>query len=381
MPICVAVAKEQTPGERRVALVPEVAKRLAKLGAKIIIEKEMGLSANFLDTDYPDAHVISQPAELYQQAEVILKVQPPTEQEIAQMKPGTLVIGFMSPHRYPERVAKLQEHKINTLAMELVPRITRAQAMDALSSQASVAGYKAVLAAADLASVFFPMLTTAAGTIRPAKVLVIGAGVAGLQAIATARRLGALVEAYDVRSATKEQVQSLGAKFIEMDIKAEGSGGYARELTAEEKQQQQQMLADHIAKSNIVITTAAIPGKPSPKIITQQMVERMAPGSVIVDIAAEGGGNCEVTQPGETITHQNVLVYAPLNVPSQMPLHASEMYAKNLFNLLSLMIKDGELAIDWEDEVIAGSALTREGEIKHEPTRELVAAHSKGEAT
>jgi NAD(P) transhydrogenase subunit alpha len=370
--MCVAVPKEQTPGERRVALVPEVAGRLAKLGVSVAIEKEMGKSAYFLDAAYPQVQVIEDVAKLYQQADVVLKVQPPTEAEIELMKAGTVLISFLTPHRYPERVAKLRDKQITSLAMELVPRISRAQSMDALSSQASVAGYKAVIMAADLASGFFPMLTTAAGTIRPAKVLIIGVGVAGLQAIATAKRLGAMVEAYDVRSATREQVLSLGAKFVEMDIKAEGAGGYARELTAEEKQKQQEVLAKHVAAANVVITTAAVPGRPSPKIITKAMVEGMAPGSVVIDIASEGGGNCDLTQPGEKVEHQGVLIYGPLNVPSQTPLHASEMYSKNLFNLLSLLIKDGQLQIDWKDEVITGSTLTHAGEITHAPTRTLV---------
>lgn len=373
MPIVVAVPKEQTPGERRVALVPEVAGRLAKLGATVVIEKEMGNSAYFLDAAYPQVQVVDEVAKLYQQANVVLKVQPPTEAEIDMMKEGTIVIGFMAPHRDPKRVAKLRDKNITALAMELVPRISRAQSIDVLSSQASVAGYKAVIMAADKASVFFPMLTTAAGTIRPAKVLIIGVGVAGLQAIATARRLGAIVEAYDVRTATREQVLSLGAKFVEMDIKAEGEGGYARELTPEEKQKQQAILAKHVAAANVVITTAAVPGRPSPKIITKAMVEGMAPGSIIVDIASEGGGNCELTQPGETVEHQGVIIHGPLNVPSQTPLHASEMYSKNLFNLLTLMIKEGQLQPDcWKDEVIAGSTLTQNGEIKHAPTRTLV---------
>ncbi|HEC85694.1 MAG: Re/Si-specific NAD(P)(+) transhydrogenase subunit alpha [Candidatus Parabeggiatoa sp. nov. 2] len=372
MPVTVAVPKELTPSERRVALVPDIAARLAKLGATVVIEKEMGKSAYFADAAYQNVQVVESTDKLYQPAEVVLKVQPPTEAEIEQMKEGTVVIGFMSPHLYPERVAKLRDNKITSLAMELVPRISRAQSMDALSSQAAVAGYKAVIMAADLASVFFPMLTTAAGTIRPAKVLVIGAGVAGLQAIATARRLGAMVEGYDVRAATKEQVESLGAKFVDMEIKAEGEGGYARELTAEEKQQQQAILAKHLAAANVVITTAAIPGRPSPKIITKQMVEGMAPGSVVIDLASEGGGNCELTQAGETIEHNGVIIHGPLNVPSQTPIHASEMYSKNVFNLLSPMIKEGELQIDWEDEVIAGCTLTHAGEIKHAPTRELV---------
>jgi NAD(P) transhydrogenase subunit alpha len=373
MPICVAVPKEVTAGERRVALVPDIAARFHKMGVTVMMEKGMAESAYFPDKLFKDIKIAKNAAELYQKADIILKVQAPTEDEIEQMKPGTIVVGFMSAHKYPERVAKMRDKKITALAMELVPRISRAQSMDALSSQAAVAGYKAVLMGADLASVFFPMLTTAAGTIRPAKVLVIGAGVAGLQAIATARRLGAMVEAYDVRAATKEQVESLGAKFVEMDVKAEGKGGYARELTAEEKQKQQEILAEHIAKSHVVITTAAIPGRPSPKIISKAMVEAMATGSVIVDIAAEGGGNCELTKPGETIEHRGVKIHAPLNIPSEMPVHASEMYAKNLFNLLSLIIdKEGNLNLNMEDEVIAGSTLTHDGVIKHEPTRQTI---------
>ncbi|MEN9849426.1 MAG: hypothetical protein RL368_2166 [Pseudomonadota bacterium] len=377
MPICVAVPKEHTAGERRVALVPEVAARLAKLGVKVLIEKGMGESAFFKDAAYANVEVIEDNASLYQRADVVLRVQPPTEAEIAQMKAGTLLIGFMAAHHNPERVAALRDKKITSLAVELIPRISRAQSMDALSSQAAVAGYKAVIMGADLASVFFPMLTTAAGTIRPAKVLVIGAGVAGLQAIATARRLGAVVEAYDVRSATKEQVQSLGAKFIDVEVKADGQGGYARELSAEEKQKQQAILAKHVAASHVVITTAAIPGRPSPKIISREMVEGMQPGAVIIDIAAEGGGNCELTESGKTIVHNGVTIHAPLNVPSQVPIHASEMYAKNLYNLLSPFIKEGELKLDWEDEVLIGSVLTHEGEIKHAPTRTLVEGAQK----
>jgi len=377
MPICVAVPKEQTPEERRVAIVPEVAGRLIKLGVTVMIETGLGSRTYLADDAYPQTKIAATPQELYQQADVVLKVQPPTEAEIDLMKPGTVVIGFMAAHKYPERVAKLRDKKITCFAMELVPRISRAQAIDALSSQANVAGYKAVIMAAELASVYFPMLTTASGTIRPAKVLIVGAGVAGLQAIATARRLGAIVEAYDVRAATKEQVQSLGAKFIDMEVKAEGTGGYARELTEEEKQKQQAILAKHIAGAGIVITTAAIPGRPSPKIISKAMVEGMKAGSVIVDIAAEGGGNCELTQPGKTIEHQGIIIHAPLNIPSQMPIHASEMYSKNLLNLLTLMIKEGQLNLNWEDEVLAGSALTHAGEIKHAATRAVVEGAAK----
>lgn len=372
MPISVAVPTEQIPEERRVALVPDILKRLTKLGAEVLIEKGAGERAYFLDADYENCQVLDSSEELYKQADVILKVQAPTEAEIALMKEGAIIIGFMSPYDDLSRVAKLRDQEVTSFSMELVPRISRAQYMDALSSQAAVAGYKAVIRAADLANIFFPMLTTAAGTIRPAKVVVVGVGVAGLQAIATAKRLGANVEAYDIRPETKEQVESLGATFIDVDIKANADGGYARELTAEEKQRQQDKLAQHVAAANVVITTAAIPGRASPKIITTAMVENMKCGSVIVDIAAEGGGNCELSQPGETIEHQGVIIEAPLNMPSQIPVNASEMYSKNLFNLLSLMIKDGELEIDWDDEILAKSALTHAGKIKHLGIQSLV---------
>ncbi len=372
MPISVAVPTEQIPEERRVALVPDILKRLTKLGAEVLIEKGAGERAYFLDADYENCQVIDSSEELYKQADVILKVQAPTEAEIALMKEGAIIIGFMSPYDDLSRVAKLRDQEVTSFSMELVPRISRAQYMDALSSQAAIAGYKAVIRAADLANIFFPMLTTAAGTIRPAKVVVVGVGVAGLQAIATAKRLGANVEAYDIRPETKEQVESLGATFIDVDIKANADGGYARELTEDEKQRQQDKLAQHVAAANVVITTAAIPGRASPKIITTAMVENMKCGSVIVDIAAEGGGNCELSQPGETIEHQGVIIEAPLNIPSQIPVNASEMYSKNLFNLLSLMIKDGELEIDWDDEILAKSALTHAGKIKHLGIQSLV---------
>lgn len=372
MPISVVVPTEQIPEERRVALVPDILQRLTKLGAEVLIEKGAGERAYFLDADYENCQVVDSSEELYKQADVILKVQAPTEAEIALMKEGAIIIGFMSPYDDLSRVAKLRDQEVTSFSMELVPRISRAQYMDALSSQAAVAGYKAVIRAADLANIFFPMLTTAAGTIRPAKVVVVGVGVAGLQAIATAKRLGANVEAYDIRPETKEQVESLGATFIDVDIKANADGGYARELTEDEKQRQQDKLAQHVAAANVVITTAAIPGRASPKIITTAMVENMKCGSVIVDIAAEGGGNCELSQPGETIEHQGVIIEAPLNIPSQIPVNASEMYSKNLFNLLSLMIKDGELEIDWDDEILAKSALTHAGKIKHLGIQSLV---------
>lgn len=372
MPIRVAVPKETLEGECRVALDPVVAKRLAALGCEVRMEHDAGAGAHYVDEDYEDVSFVTDKAELLGNAGVILKVQPPDEDEINQMAEGSIVIGFMSPHRYPDRVRLMRDRRITSFAMELIPRISRAQSMDALSSQAAVAGYKAAIMAADRSGRFFPMLTTAAGTIRPARVLVIGAGVAGLQAIATAKRLGAVVEAYDVRSATREQVQSLGAKYIDTGVAAEGEGGYARELTEEEKRKQLEVLARHITQSDAVITTAAIPGRPSPKIISKEMVDNMKVGSVIIDLAAEGGGNCEVTKPGEDYVYGCVRVYGPFNVPSMLPVHASDMYAKNLLNFLTPMIGEGELKLDWEDQVIKDSALTHGGEIRHEPTRALV---------
>lgn len=375
MPIRVAVPKESAAGERRVAMSADVVKRLTRLGVEVHIQAGAGDTAFVPDADFgADVTVAADVSALLGSADVVFKVQPPTLDEIAAMKEGTIVVGYLSPHRNPEVVKALRDRRIQAHAVELIPRISRAQSMDALSSQANIAGYKAVLMGASLTSKFFPMLTTAAGTIRPSRVLVIGAGVAGLQAIATARRLGAVVEAYDVRSATKEQCESLGAKFIDTGVAADGQGGYARELTDEEKAQQQTVLNQHIAQADVVVTTAAIPGRPSPKIITQAAVEAMKPGAVIVDLAAEGGGNCEVTVPGETINHGQVIVHGPLNVPSELSVHASEVYAKNLFNFIELMIKDGALNVDWTDEVIAESCLTVNGEIKHEPTRKAVEA-------
>jgi NAD(P) transhydrogenase subunit alpha len=372
MPICLGVPKEIEQGERRVAMVPAVADRFKKLGVEVLLESGAGSSSHYPDAAYEAATIVADAAELYQRADLIVKIQPPTEAEIEQMKEGAVVVGMMLPHRFPERVKKMRDRGILSFAMELVPRISRAQSMDVLSSQASIAGYKAVLMAANRVPGFFPMLTTAAGTIRPAKVLVIGAGVAGLQAIATAKRLGAMVEGYDVRGATREQVESLGAKFIDTGVSAEGSGGYARELTDEERQLQQEVLNRHIAAADAVITTAAIPGRPSPKIIRKSVVEQMKPGAVIIDLAAEGGGNCEITEPGQQITFNDVLVYGPLNVPSEVPVHASEMYSRNLLSFLSPMIKDGEFEPDWEDEVIADSTLTRDGAIMHASTREQI---------
>jgi NAD(P) transhydrogenase subunit alpha len=283
-----------------------------------------------------------------------------------------VVVGFMQAYARHDLVRALQGRRITSFAMELVPRISRAQSMDALSSQAAVAGYKAALIAANTLEKFLPMLTTAAGTIRPASVLVIGAGVAGLQAIATAKRLGAVVEAYDVRSATKDQVKSLGAKFIETGVSAEGAGGYARELTPEEKQKQQAILDARIGASDAVISTASVPGRAAPRIIGRAAVERMKPGSVIVDVAAEQGGNCELTRAGETVMHAGVTILGPVNLPATLPYHASEMYSRNLFNLLKPAIVKGELAVDWNEEVFSGAVLTHEGIVKHDATRKAV---------
>ncbi|MGB5179923.1 MAG: Re/Si-specific NAD(P)(+) transhydrogenase subunit alpha [Gammaproteobacteria bacterium] len=372
MPIRVAVPKEIYPGERRVATVPEVSRKMAKLDIELLLEAGAGDAAHYPDAAFESARIVSDAGSLYGEADIILTVQPPAPEVIELLREGSILIGMLLPYQRLQHVARLKERNITSFAMELVPRISRAQSMDTLSSQAAAAGYKAVIMAAERSGHFFPMLTTAAGTIRPSKVVVIGAGVAGLQAIATARRLGAIVEGYDVRAATKEQVESLGARFIDIDVAAEGSGGYARELTPEEKQQQQAILAEHIAAADVVISTAALPGRPSPRIITAAMVESMKPGSVIIDLAAEGGGNCELTKAGEDIGHQGVIIAGPLNVPSMLAVHASEMYAKNLLNFLTPMIKDGTLVPDWEDEVLAESVLTHQGEIRHEPTRKQV---------
>jgi NAD(P) transhydrogenase subunit alpha len=376
MPICVAVPRETTPGERRVALVPEVAKKLADRGIEVLVEAGAGSSAFHRDIDYTAARIVRDRAELFGKADIILTVQPLVPEDTGRLREGATVIGFLHPHEYPERIVALRDHGVTGFAMELIPRISRAQGMDALSSQASIAGYKGALLAAENTARFFPMLTTAAGTIRPARVLVIGVGVAGLQAIATARRLGALVEAYDVRPETREQVESLGAKFVDVQVNAEGSGGYARELTETEKQQEMKILAEHVAGADAIISTAGVPGKRAPVIITSAMVEKMKPGSVIIDLAAYSGGNCELTIPGEAFGHELVMIHGPLNVPALLPVHASEMFAKNLFNFLSLIIRDGALDPDWDDEIVTGSLLTRAGRICHEWTRQCVEEES-----
>jgi NAD(P) transhydrogenase subunit alpha len=372
--IVIGVPLETTPGETRVALVPEVAAKFMKLGARIVLQKGAGDAAKFPDTAYKDVEFVDSAAELYARADLLLKVQPLTPAEVGMLKPGAVHAGFMQPHNHLPAVKALCERQVTSFAMELVPRISRAQSMDALSSQAAIAGYKAVLIGANTLDRFFPMLTTAAGTIRPAQVLVIGVGVAGLQAIATAKRLGAIVEAYDVRSATRDQVKSLGAKFIETGVTAEGSGGYARELTAEEKAKQQEVLDGRIVVADVVVTTAGVPGRPAPRIVSRAVVERMKTGAVIVDILAENGGNCELTRAGETVQHGGVKIVGPVNLASQLAYHASEMYARNLYNLLSPALKAGALNFDWSDEVFAGTVLTNAGQVKHEPTAKLLAA-------
>ncbi|MGH8494504.1 MAG: Re/Si-specific NAD(P)(+) transhydrogenase subunit alpha [Gammaproteobacteria bacterium] len=380
MSLRIGVLRERLPGEHRVAAVPDIVTKLKALGAEVTIEKAAGEAAGMPDTAFKDATAGLTASEVLARADVLLKVQPPSLEEIAALKQEAVVIGFMQPHTDDERVRALRDGRITSFAMELVPRISRAQSMDALSSQAAVGGYKAALIAADTLDKFFPMLTTAAGTIRPAKVLVIGAGVAGLQAIATARRLGAIVEGYDVRAATREQVESLGARFVETGVSAEGTGGYARELTEEEKKRQQDVLEAHIVDADAVISTAAIPGRPAPRIIPRAIVERMKPGAVIVDLAAESGGNCELTRAGETVEADGVRIVGPVNLPAQLARHASDMYARNLYNFLQPAIVEGELAIDWDDEVFAGSVLTHAGEIRHAPTRERLEGKTTGAA-
>ncbi|MBM87639.1 MAG: NAD(P)(+) transhydrogenase (Re/Si-specific) subunit alpha [Gammaproteobacteria bacterium] len=370
MTIQICVPKEVREDEQRVALVPDVVKRLTKEGININIEAGAGELAGYTDISYEIATVVSNSSELLAQADITLTVNPITSEQISQLKEGSILIGFLNPHSDLKRFTQLAAKNISAFSVELIPRISRAQAMDALSSQASIAGYKAVLLGSNILGKFLPMLTTAAGTIRPSKCLVIGAGVAGLQAIATAKRLGAIVEGYDVRAAVKEQVESLGAKFVDIEIKAEGAGGYARELTEEEKNQQQEILATHVAAADLIVTTAAIPGRTSPRIISTSMIEGMKEGSVIVDLAAEGGGNCEITKLGETVLHKGVKIYGPENVPSMVGNHASELYAKNLQNFLEILIQEDEVKINLEDEIINESLITHDGEVHHPGIRD-----------
>jgi NAD(P) transhydrogenase subunit alpha len=376
------VPRESAAGERRVALVPPVASKLTDAGFEVAVEAGAGEQARFPDNEYEEAgaKIVSGASELLGSADAVLKVREPGPtsggDELDLMREGTLLIAFLQPLTDTELVKRLVDRRITSFGMEVIPRTTRAQSMDALSSQAVVAGYRGTLAAAQAIGKFFPMLITAAGTAAPARVLVLGAGVAGLQAIATARRLGAVVEAYDVRPAVKEEVESLGAKFVQIEVKQEGdgsgSGEYAKELPEETQRRQRELLADRIARSDCVITTAAVPGRPAPKLITEDMVTAMQPGSVIVDLAAETGGNCDLTQPDQVIERNGVTIDGSLNLPSSMPYHASLLYANNVANLLMHLAPEGELSLDFEDEITAGACITHEGRIVSERVRDTV---------
>jgi NAD(P) transhydrogenase subunit alpha len=375
----IGVPTETAPGERRVALVPDIVRKLAAAGHEVVVEPGAGAGAGIPDADYEEAGATLGSG--VWDAEAVVKVAPPSEEETQRLGRQSVLIGFLAPLTNAEGLQSIAATGATAFAMEAIPRISRAQSMDALSSQATVNGYRAVLIASQEMGRFFPMLMTAAGTIPPAQVLVLGAGVAGLQAIATARRLGAVVTAFDVRSAVKEQIQSLGAKFFEVEGlgDAEGSGGYARELTAEEQETQRKALAVQMGKSDVIITTALVPGRPAPKLISADAVAGMKPGSVIVDLAAEAGGNCELARPGETYTTDNgVIIAAPLNLPSTMAEHASQLYAKNIQSFLEL-VADKEtqaLNLDFDDEIVAGACITRDGKIVHE-----AAAKAAGAAT
>ena len=365
--ITIGVASETAAGEKRVALTPETCKKLIARGARVRIQRGAGRASSFIDEAYVQAgaELADDAAAALGEADVVLCVQAPDPARLATLREGAAVVGLLAPQADAARGEAIVARKLLAFPLERLPRTTRAQAMDVLSSQAGMAGYKAVLIAGQLAPRFFPMLTTAAGTIRPSKVLIVGAGVAGLQAIATARRLGAQVEGFDVRPETREQIESLGGKFLDLGVSAKGEGGYARELTAEERAEQQRRLGEHLKNVDVIVTTAAVPGRPAPKIITTSMVSGMKPGSVIVDLAAETGGNCELTRPGENVETGGVVVAGPLNLASMGALHASEMYARNVFNFLALMLgKDGELKLDWDDELIAKTCLAHAGERK-----------------
>ena len=375
----IAVPNESAGGERRVALVPDVIKRLSGKGHEVVLETGAGEGARIPDALFEEAGAtIGGP----EGADVVVRVTPPSSEDIERLPSGSVLIGFLAPLTSPDTSRALASAGVTAFAMEAIPRISRAQSMDALSSQASVAGYRSALIGAQELGRFFPMLTTAAGTIPPAKVLVLGAGVAGLQAIATARRLGAQVTAFDVRSVVKEQVESLGAKFLELDIgaDAEAEGGYARELTAEEQERQRAALTVQMGRSDVIVTTALIPGRPAPKLVTERGVYNMKPGSVIVDLAGEAGGNCELTQPGETVVEDDVVITAPLNLPSTMPEHASQLYSRNVMSLLELITgEEGELNLNFDDEVVAGACITRDGEIVHEGAKKAAGATAQEE--
>ena len=358
----VGVPRETAAGERRVALVPESIKRLAGGGFEVAVEQGAGHAASFPDSDYEEAGA-SLVDEAYS-ADAVAKVQPPSAEEAARLRDGQVLIGFLQPLTDAEGIDRLSERGVVAFAMESIPRITRAQAMDALSSQATVSGYKAAVLAADQLPKFFPMLMTAAGTVAPAKALVVGAGVAGLQAIATARRLGAVVSGFDVRPIVREQVESLGATFLDLGIAGEETaGGYARELSEEAQQRQQEALEARLPDFDAVITTALVPGRPAPRLIPASAVAAMRPGSVIIDLAAEAGGNCELTEPGEVVVREDVTIVGYTNLPSTMPFHASQLYSRNVLALLEHLAPEGELKLDWDDEITASACVTRKEEV------------------
>ena len=376
----IGVPREIANGERRVALVPEVVSQLTKAGHRVVVERGAGLRAGFTDEAYRAAgcDLADSADEIYSTAQMILKVQRPARNdagkaELDEMTDGSVLIGLLQPSGDPALFQQLAERRIIACSMELVPRTTRAQMMDALSSQSTVAGYKAVLLAANALQKFFPMLMTAAGTVRPARVLVIGAGVAGLQAIATARRIGAVVEAFDTRPVVKEQVKSLGATFIELDLQgedAQDAGGYARELSKDHSRREKELIHKRAAQADVIITTALIPGKPAPMLVDAETVAEMRPGSVIVDLAGEQGGNCELSVPGETVVRNDVTIIAPLHISSDLAYHASQMYSKNVAALVTLLAPKGELNLNFGDDIISAVCVTADGEIRHAPTRQ-----------
>jgi H+-translocating NAD(P) transhydrogenase subunit alpha len=377
----IGVIKEIEVGERRVALIPDAVGRLVKQGFEVWVETGAGEAAFFADAAYAAAGAViaADAPQVCAEVDLLLKVKPPQQREDGQhevdlLREGTTLIGFLDPLGNPILAAKLAERHVTALSMELIPRISRAQSMDALSSQAAVAGYQSVLLAAAASPKFFPMLTTAAGTIAPAKVFVIGAGVAGLQAIATARRLGAVVEAFDIRPAVKEEVQSLGAKFVEVKLEEDtvAAGGYAKEVSEAARQRTQETIAEHVKLSDVVITTAQVPGRKAPVLVTEAMIAQMKPGAVIVDLAAEQGGNCAGTEPGKDIVRNGITQIGPINLPSAMPIHASQMYAKNLLTLVQHLVKDGSLTLNFEDEITRESCVCHAGTVCHARVKELV---------
>jgi NAD(P) transhydrogenase subunit alpha len=375
----VSVPKEIIPGERRVALVPELVAKLTKASVEVCVQTGAGVAAGFLDSSYQEQGAHVEP-EVLAKADVVIKVQPPTAEEIERLKEGTTLIGFLQPYSNAMDIKKLAARKITAFAMELMPRITRAQAMDTLSAMSTVAGYKAVLMAANRLPKFFPLLMTAAGTLTPARVFIIGAGVAGLQAIGTAKRLGAVVEAYDTRPVVKEQVESLGAKFVELGLEtkdAQEKTGYAKAQSEEFYRLQQQMMLKYVAAADVVIPTALVPGQRAPVLITEEMVKGMRPNSVIVDLAAEQGGNCALTEPGQEVVKHGVLIIGPVNIPSTVPFHASQMYARTVTNYLLHLLKEGKVQLDLNDELTRGPLVTHQGEIVHEVVKMMLASDKK----